>query len=135
MCVHTHTVVFHVYYCILGLPFLHQGGYTFYYFNPYVFTCETIPCAEDPVTTIIAIPDYHTTKVSQYLSILANIFNQVMVPGYLNLTKPPHHIWEYRKEEEEQKDQEVKFDWFSSSKDDIREEVARILKARESGLG
>jgi hypothetical protein len=56
-----------------------------------------------------------------------------MVPGYPNLTKPPCHIWEYR--EEEQKEQEVKFDWFSSSEDDIREEVARILKERESGLG
>jgi hypothetical protein len=58
-----------------------------------------------------------------------------MVPGYLNLEKPPHHIWEYRKEKVEQKEQEVKFDWFSSSEDDIREEVTRILKARESGLG
>ena len=57
-----------------------------------------------------------------------------MVPGYPNLAKPPRHIWEYR-EEEEQKEQEVKFDWFSSSEDDIREEVARILKKRESGLG
>jgi hypothetical protein len=134
VCIHTHTVEFHVYHCILGLHFLHQGSYTFYYSNPDIFTCETIPCTEDPATTIIAIPDYHTTEVGQYLSILANTFNQVMVPGYPNLAKPPHHIWEYR-EEEEQKDQEVKFDWFSSGEDDIREEVARILKARESGLG
>jgi hypothetical protein len=55
-----------------------------------------------------------------------------MVPGYSNLARPPHHIWEYRKEDEEP---EEKFDWFSSSEDNIREEVARILKAKESGLG
>jgi hypothetical protein len=134
VCAHTHTLEFHVYHCILGLPFLRQGGYTFYYTNHHVLTCETIPHAEDPVTTIVAIPDYHTTEVGQYLSIQANTFNQVMVPGYPNLAKPPRHIWEYR-EEEEQKEQEVKFDWFSSSEDNIREEVARILKERESRSG
>ena len=78
---------FHVYHCILGLPFLCQGGYT---------------------------------------------FNQEMVLGYPNLARPSRCIWEYM---EEQKEKEVKFDWFSSSEDDIREEVARILKERESGLG
>jgi hypothetical protein len=36
---------------------------------------------------------------------------------------------------EEQKELEVKFDWFSSSENDIREEVARILKERESRSG
>jgi hypothetical protein len=28
-----------------------------------------------------------------------------------------------------------KFDWFTSSEDDIREEVVQILKAKGSGLG
>jgi len=37
--------------------------------------------------------------------------------------------------QQKEKEQEVKFDWFSSSENDIREEVARILKARESGSG
>jgi hypothetical protein len=55
-----------------------------------------------------------------------------MVPGYPNLAKPPRRIWEYREEQEEQKEQEVKFDWFSSSEDDIREEVARILRRPRS---
>jgi hypothetical protein len=45
-------------------------------------SCETIPCAEDPVTTIITIPDYHVTEAGWYLSIQANMFNQEMVPGY-----------------------------------------------------
>jgi hypothetical protein len=133
VCTHTHTVEFHVYHCILGLPFLCQDGYTFYYFNPHVFTCDTIPCTEDPVTTLITITDYYVTQAGQYLPIQANTFNQIMVPGYPNLAKPPCHNWEYREEEEEQKEQEVKFDWFSSSEDNIREEVARILKEREFG--
>jgi hypothetical protein len=30
---------------------------------------------------------------------------------------------------------EARIDWFTSSEDDIREEVVRILKAKESGLG
>ncbi|KIM75435.1 hypothetical protein PILCRDRAFT_13682 [Piloderma croceum F 1598] len=53
VCTHTCVLEFHVYHCILGLTFLRQGGYTFYY---------TIPRAEDPVSTIVAIPDYHTTE-------------------------------------------------------------------------
>ena len=134
VCVHTHAVEFHVYHCVLGLPFSRQGGYTFYYSNPHVLTRDTIPRTEEPITTIIAIPDYHVSKAGQHLPLQPNTFRQEMVPGYPNLAKPPRRIWEYR-EEEEKKDREVKFDWFSSSEDDIREEVAKILKARESGSG
>jgi hypothetical protein len=132
VCVHTNTVEFHVYHCVLGLPFLRQGGYTFYYSNPHVLSRETIPRAEDPVTTIIAIPDYHVTKAGRYLSIQANMFNQEMVLGYPNLARPPRRIWEYM---EEQKELEVKFDWFSSSEDNIKAEVARILEERELRSG
>jgi hypothetical protein len=135
VCTPTHTLEFHVYHCVLGLPFLRQSGYTFYYTNHHAFTCDTIPHAEDPITAIVTIPDYHTSEAGQYLSIQANTFNQIMVPGYPNLTKPPHRIWEYREKEEEQKEKEVKFDWFSSSEDNIRAEVARILEERELGLG
>jgi hypothetical protein len=60
----------------------------------------TIPHAEDPITTIVAIPDYHTSEVGWDLSIQPNTFNQIMVPGYPNLAKPPRRIWEYRGEEE-----------------------------------
>ncbi|KIM71261.1 hypothetical protein PILCRDRAFT_17225 [Piloderma croceum F 1598] len=84
------------------------------------------------VSTIIAIPDYHTTETGRYLTIQPNTFNQEMVPGYPNLARPPRHLWEYRREEEKK---EEKFDWFTSSKDDIRMEVANILKARELGSG
>ncbi|KIM73589.1 hypothetical protein PILCRDRAFT_15100 [Piloderma croceum F 1598] len=132
VCTYTCALEFHVYHCILGLAFLCQGGYTFYHTNPHVFSCETIPHAEDPVSTIVTIPDYHTTETGQYLTIQPNTFNQEMVPGYPNLARPPHRLWEYRREEEKK---EKKFDWFTSSEDDIREEVASLLKARELGSG
>jgi hypothetical protein len=132
VCVHTNTVEFHVYHCVLGLPFLRQGGYTFYHSNPHVLSHETIPRTEHLVTTIITIPDYQVTEAGWYLSIQANTFNQEMVLGYPNLARPPCHIWEYM---EEQKELEVKFDWFSSSKDNIREEVARILKGERAWVG
>ena len=135
VCTHTQALEFHVCHCVLGLPFLRQGGYTFYYTSPHVFTRETIPHSEDPVSTIVAIPDYHTAEVGWHLSIQPNMFNQIMVLEYPNLTRPPHHIWEYREEEEEQKEKEVKFDWFSSSEDDIREEAVRILRERKPGSG
>ena len=135
VCTYTRALEFHVYHCVLGLPFLRQGGYTFYYTNHHVFTRDTIPRAEDPITTIVAIPDYHVTQAGQYLSIQPNTFNQIMVPGYPNLAKPPRRIWEYREEEEEQQEKEVKFDWFTSSEDDIRVEVARILEERELRSG
>jgi len=57
VCINTNAVEFHVYHCVLGLPFLRQGGYTFFYSNPHIFTHDTIPRAEDPVSTIIAILD------------------------------------------------------------------------------
>ncbi|KIM78244.1 hypothetical protein PILCRDRAFT_11461 [Piloderma croceum F 1598] len=132
VCAFTCALEFHVYHCILGLAFLHQGGYTFYYTNPHVFTRETIPHAEDPISIIVAIPDYHTTEMSRYLTIQPDTFNQEMVPGYSNLARPPCRIWEYGEEEEKKQE---KFDWFMSSEDDIREEVASILKAREFGSG
>ncbi|KIM78712.1 hypothetical protein PILCRDRAFT_10934 [Piloderma croceum F 1598] len=59
------------------------------------------------------------------------LLKREMVPGYPNLARPPRCLWEYRREEEKK---EEKFDWFTSSEDDIREEVASILKAREFGL-
>ena len=132
VCTYTSALEFHVYHCILGLAFLRQGGYTFYHTNPHVFSRETIPRAEDPVSTIVAIPDYHTTETGRYLTIQPNTFNQEMVPGYPNLARPPRRLWEYRREEEKK---EKKFDWFTSSEDDIREEVASLLKARELGSG
>jgi hypothetical protein len=55
-----------------------------------------------------------------------------MVPGYPNLARLPYHIWEYKKEDEELK--EI-FDWFTSSEDNIREEVVKILKEKEAGSG
>ncbi|KIM89855.1 hypothetical protein PILCRDRAFT_2131 [Piloderma croceum F 1598] len=119
VCAYTCTLEFHVYHCILGLAFLRQGGYTFYHTNPHVFTRETIPRAEDPVSTIVAIPDYHTTQTGRYLTIQPNTFDQEMVLGYPNLARPPCRLWEYRREEEKK---EEKFDWFTSSEDDIREE-------------
>ncbi|KIM71020.1 hypothetical protein PILCRDRAFT_17484 [Piloderma croceum F 1598] len=130
VCAYTCALEFHVYHCILGLAFLLQGGYTFYHTNPHVFSRETIPHAEDPVSTIVAIPDYHTTETGRYLTIQPNTFNQEMVPGYPNLARPPRRLWEYRRKEEKK---EKKFDWFTSSEDDIREEVASLLKAREFG--
>ncbi|KIM86084.1 hypothetical protein PILCRDRAFT_5151 [Piloderma croceum F 1598] len=131
VCTYTQALEFHVYHCILRLPFLRQDGYTFYYTNPHIFSCDIIPHSKDPVSTIIAIPDFHTPKAGQLLSIQPNTFNQIMALGYPNLARPPHCIWEYREEEE----QKAKFDWFSSSEDNIREEVARILEERESKLG
>jgi len=132
VCTHTGAKEFHIYHCVLGLPFLRQGGYTFYHTNPHVFSRETIPRAEDPASTIVAIPDYHTSEAGRFLTIQPNTFNQEMVPGHPNLARPPRRIWEHRGEEEKKQE---KFDWFTSSEDDIREEVTRILEERKSKSG
>jgi len=63
---------------VLGIPCLSLCPWTplplsrwlyLYYTKPHVFTHETIPCAEDPASTIVAIPDYHTTEAGQFLTI------------------------------------------------------------------
>ena len=132
VCTHTGAKEFHIYHCVLGLLFLCQGGYTFYHTNPHVFSRETIPHAEDPASTIVAIPDYHTSEAGRFLTIQPNTFNQEMVPGHPNLARPPRRIWEHRGEEEKKQE---KFDWFTGSEDDIREEVTRSLEERKSKSG
>jgi hypothetical protein len=55
-----------------------------------------------------------------------------MVLGCSNLARPLCHIRKYREEEEKEWE---KFDWFTSSEDNIRKEMVSILKVRESRLG
>ncbi|KIM82995.1 hypothetical protein PILCRDRAFT_7436 [Piloderma croceum F 1598] len=120
VCTHTCALEFHVYHCVLGLPFLRQGSYTFI----------------TPTLTSLLMKPFPTLKtLSAPLSPSETITlsKQEMVLRYPNLARPPHRIWEYR--EEEEKELQEKFNWFTSSEDNIREEVANILKARESRLG
>ena len=93
VCTHTHALEFHIYHCVLGLPFLHQGGYTFYYTNSHIFTHETISCVDCHSRL-----SYHR---SGSVSLYSGQYIQVMVPGYPNLAKPPHRIWEYRGEQQQ----------------------------------
>ncbi|KIM82377.1 hypothetical protein PILCRDRAFT_8176 [Piloderma croceum F 1598] len=98
LCLEDHTVTsktngtkFHVYYCCLGVPIFHEGGYTFYFTKEHFFSRKYFPCIDTPVSTIIAVPNYRTHEEGHYLSIQPNTF-----------VLPPLHTWE--KEEEKEKD-------------------------------
>jgi hypothetical protein len=91
---------------------------------------ETIPRAEDPVSTIVAIPDYHTTEAGRSSPFSQTPLIRKWCRGILILQDPlvaSGNAGKRRRKEQE------KFDWFTSSEDDIREEAARILKERRLG--
>jgi len=127
LCLEDHTVTsktnseFHVYYCRLGVPISREGGFTFYSTKEHFFSREYFPCVDTPVSTIVAIPNYHTHKEGRYLSIQPNMFGQRMVSGYSNLVLPPLHAWE--KEEEKEEDRlklMVGFDWYLNQEEVIK---------------
>jgi hypothetical protein len=90
---------FHIYFCRLGVPIFREGGYTFYSTEEHFFSRKYFPCKDTPLSTIVAVPDYHTCMDGRYLSIQLNTFGQRMVEGYSNLALPPLRVWE--KEEKE----------------------------------
>jgi hypothetical protein len=117
----THGTEFHVYYCRLGIPLFREGGYTFYSTKEHFFSQRYLPCAATPISTIVAVPDYHTREEGRYLSVQPNTFGQRMVPGYSNLALPPLRTWE--KEEEKEKDTlkpMVGFDWYANQEEAIK---------------
>ena len=96
-----------------------------------------------PPTNLIAIPIFHASDEAAHLNVQEATFHQqVLEEDYaiaplrtwdkdlltLSLEK---QTWFKQKEPRPRE----KFDWFTSSEDDIRAEVAQILKAKESGLG
>jgi hypothetical protein len=117
----THGTEFHVYYCRLGIPISREGGYTFYSTKEDFFSQRYFPCAATPISTIVAVPDYHTREEGRYLSVQPNTFGQRMIPGYSNLALPPLRTWE--KEEEKEEDTlkpMVGFDWYLSQEEAIK---------------
>jgi hypothetical protein len=67
---------FHIYYCHLGAPIFCEGEYTFYSTKEYLFSQKYFPCVNTPISTTVAVPDFHTHKEGCYLSIQLNKFGQ-----------------------------------------------------------
>jgi hypothetical protein len=118
----THCSEFHVYYCRLGVPISREGGYTFYSTTEHLFSRRYVPRAETPVSTIVAVPDFHTCFEGRYLSVEPNTFKQRMVSGYSNLALPPLRVWEKKEEGEDMLKPMVGFDWYLNQEAAVRQE-------------
>ena len=88
----TSSTKFHVYYCCLGVPIFCEGGYTFYSSEEHFFSQKYFPHEDTPISTLVAIPNYHTCENGCYLSIQLNTFGQRMIAGYSNLVLLPLHV-------------------------------------------
>ena len=99
----TNGTEFHIYYCHLGVPMFHEGGYTFYSSEEHFFSQKYFLCGDTLISTIIAVLNYHThtCKDGCYLSIQPNMFRQWMITRYSNLALPPLQVWEKEEEERE----------------------------------
>ena len=117
-------------------------GYVIYKFTSDLFSCFHTSQPAKPTTNLVVIPEFHASDEAAHL-ITQEFHQRVLEEDY---TITPFHTWDrdpisivplknmtwYNEKEMEP---EVRVDWFMSSEDDIREEVVRILKVKESGSG
>jgi hypothetical protein len=127
----------------LTKPIRRDQGYVIYKFTSDLFLRFHTPQPEKPPTNLIAIPEFHADNEAAHLTTQEATFHQrVLEKDYAIAplrtwdrdpfsTAPLKNMTWYNREDEP----EVRVDWFTSSEDDIREEVARILKEKESKSG
>jgi len=114
-------------------------GYVIYEFTSDLFSRFSTPQPEKPPTNLVAIPEFHADDEAAHLITQEATFHQragkKTMPsllfrtwtGVLSLLRPwKAWLWWNREDEPE-----ARIDWFTSSEDDIREEVARIFRRRK----
>ncbi|KIM71186.1 hypothetical protein PILCRDRAFT_17297 [Piloderma croceum F 1598] len=132
-----------IHYIHLKKPIRRERGYVFYEFISDLYSHFRTPQPTKPPTNLIAIPIFHASDEAAHLNVQEATFHQQVLeedyviaplrtwdkdPLTLSLEK---QTWFKQKEPRPRE----KFDWFTSSEDNIRAEVAQILKAKESGSG
>jgi hypothetical protein len=132
-----------IHYIRLKKPIRRERGYIFYEFISDLYSRFRTPQPTKPPTNLIAIPIFHASDEAAHLNIQEATFHQQVLeedyviaplrtwdkdPLTLSLEK---QTWFKQKEPRPRE----KFDWFTSGEDDIRAEVAQILKAKEPGSG
>ncbi|KIM77214.1 hypothetical protein PILCRDRAFT_12214 [Piloderma croceum F 1598] len=132
-----------IYYICLKEPIHHERGYVFYKFTSDLFLRFHTPQPTKPPTNLIAIPTFHASDEAAHLVIQEETFHQQVLEE--DHVIAPLHTWDrdlltlslekqtwFKEKEPRPKE---RFDWFTNSEDNIREEVVQILKAKESGSG
>ena len=143
ICINMLTDEYPIHYIRLQKPIRRERGYVFYEFISDLYSRFRTPQPTKPPTNLIAIPIFHASDEATHLDIQEATFHQQVLeedyaiaplrtwdkdPLTLSLEK---QTWFKQKEPRPRE----KFDWFTSSEDDIRAEVAEILKVKESGSG
>jgi hypothetical protein len=127
-----------IHYIFLTKPICCDRGYIIYKFTSNLFSCFRTPQPVKPPTNLIAIPQFHASNETAHLITQEATFHQrVLKEDYII---PCLHTWDndlFMMPQKnltwfKEKEPETKFDWFINSEDDIREEVVKILKAKEA---
>jgi hypothetical protein len=130
-------------YICLTKPIRRDQGYVIYELTSDLFSRFHTPQPEKPPTNLVAIPEFHADDEAAHLTTQEATFHQrVLEKDYaiaplctwdrdpFSTTPLKNMTWHNREDEPE-----VRVDWFMSSEDDIREEVVRILREKESKSG
>jgi hypothetical protein len=130
-------------YIHLTKPIHCDQGYVIYKFTSDLFLRFRTPQPVKPPTNLVTILEFHASDKAAHLITQEATFHQRVLEKDYTITPlctwdrdpfstvPLKNMTWYNREMEP----EVRVDWFTSSEDDIREEVVRILKVKESGLG
>ena len=132
-----------IHYIRLIKPIRRDQGYVIYEFTSDLFSRFSTPQPEKPPTNLVAIPEFHADDEAAHLITQGATFHQRVLEkdyaiaplrtwdrGPFATTPLKNMTWWNREDEPE-----ARIDWFTSSEDDIREEVARILREKETKSG
>ena len=132
-----------IHYICLKKPICCERGYVFYKFISDLYSRFRTPQPMKPPTNLITIPIFHASDEATHLDIQEATFHQQVLEEDYVIT--PLHTWDkdpltlslekqtwFNQKEPRPRE---KFDWFTSSEDDIRAKVVQILKVKESGSG
>jgi hypothetical protein len=119
-------------YIRLTKPISCNRGYVIYEFTSDLFSGFCTPQPAKPPTNLVAIPEFHAHDETTLLVRQEATFHQQVLEEDYAL---PPRTWDRDLFATPPEYTEKKFDWFMSSEDDIRKEVANLLKRRETGSG
>ncbi|KIM77795.1 hypothetical protein PILCRDRAFT_11693 [Piloderma croceum F 1598] len=129
-----------IHYICLKKPIHCERGYIFYEFISDLYLHFRTPQPVKPPTNLITIPSFHASDEAAHLVVQEATFHQQVLEEDYAIA--PLHTWDTdllmlsleKQTWFREKEPREKFDWFTNSEDNIREEVAQILKVKGSGL-
>ena len=114
-------------------PISCNKGYVIYEFTSDLFSRFRTPQPAKPPTNLVAIPKFHAHDEATHLIMQEATYHQQVLE--VDYALPPLRTWDRDLFATPPGYTEMRFDWFTSSEDNIRKEVTNLLMRRETGSG